>query len=184
MDKENDSRRVTSLKVITPSGRRALRGINESFKERSFTGSGGFSIPFPLPGARDSPPTINLSYNSGSGYGLSGLGFSVALDSVARKTSDGIFRYNDTEVFILNSAGKLLLRYTDSKEGWVKAPPEQAWSHLLSRRHNAYWNNDGNTVLSYGGINALALLHHEETAARDPDEIKRSFWDKVNDELR
>ncbi|HEX5553264.1 MAG TPA: SpvB/TcaC N-terminal domain-containing protein [Chitinophagaceae bacterium] len=104
-----------------PSGGGALRGISEPFKAELFSGSGGFSIPFSLPDPRGFSPVINLSYNSGSGNGLFGLGFSVALDSIVRKTSNGIPRYDDTDVFILGSAGELLPKYADSANGWVKS---------------------------------------------------------------
>ena len=133
MNRENDSPRVTSAKVTMPSGGGALRGINEPFKAQLFTGSGGFSIPFPLPDARGFSPEISLSYNSGSGNGFFGLGFSVSLDSVARKTSNGIPRYNDSDVFILNSAGELLPKYTHSEQGWVKSE----YSHTID---STTWN--------------------------------------------
>ncbi|UAY55447.1 SpvB/TcaC N-terminal domain-containing protein [Arachidicoccus terrestris] len=121
MDKQNDTNRVSSSKVTMPSGGGALRGISEPFKAQLFTGSGGFSIPFPLPDARGFSPVIDLTYNSGSGNGLFGLGFSVSLDSIVRKTSNGIPRYDDTDVFILDSAGELLPKYTDSDQGWAKS---------------------------------------------------------------
>lgn len=133
MNKQNDSSQVAAPKVSMPAGGGALRGISEPFKAQSFTGSGGFSIPFPLPDARGFSPTISLSYSSGSGNGLFGLGFSVSLDSVVRKTSKGIPRYDHTDVFILSSAGELLPKYTEAELGWIKS----AYEHTIE---GVLWN--------------------------------------------
>jgi len=133
MNKQNESSQIAAPKVSMPAGGGALRGISEPFKAQSFTGSGGFSIPFPLPDARGFTPAINLSYSSGSGNGLFGLGFSVSLDSVVRKTSKGIPRYDPTDVFILSSAGELLPKYTEAEQGWIKS----AYEHTIE---GAIWN--------------------------------------------
>src|ERR1700744_400256 len=121
MTKQGGSPQITAPKVTMPSGGGALRGISEPFKAQSFTGSGGFSVPFTLPDARGFSPGINLSYNSGSGNGLFGIGFSVEFDSIVRKTSNGIPRYDGTDVFILGSAGELITKYSEQDGEWIKS---------------------------------------------------------------
>lgn len=101
-----------------PSGGGAMRGISEPFKSQPFSGGGGFSIPFGTPDARGLAPDITLAYSSGSGNGLFGLGFSVAMDSVMRKTSTGIPRYDDTDVFLLGG-GELLPKYNNNSGNWI-----------------------------------------------------------------
>lgn len=121
MNTKNESGRITASKVTMPSGGGAIRSMSEPFKANSFTGTGGFSIPFSLPEARGFAPSIALSYDSGSGNGLFGMGFSMPVASVVRKTSTGIPRYDDTDVFILAGAGELLQRYDPAAAGWEKA---------------------------------------------------------------
>ncbi|KAA2238584.1 hypothetical protein F0L74_20385 [Chitinophaga agrisoli] len=121
MTSKVDSSRIAAPKVTMPAGGGALRGISEPFKAQAFTGSGAFSIPFPLPDARGFSPTINLTYSSGAGNGLFGLGFSLSFDSVVRKTSTGIPHYDHTDVFILGSAGDLLEKYDHTENGWVRS---------------------------------------------------------------
>lgn len=101
-----------------PSGGGALRGISEPFKSQPFSGGGGFSIPFGTPDARGVAPGITLAYSSGAGNGLFGLGFSVGMDSVMRKTSTGIPRYDDTDVFLLGG-GELLPKYNEKNGSWT-----------------------------------------------------------------
>lgn len=119
-DKRDDPKKINSPQVTMPSGGGALRGISEPFKAQSFTGAGGFSIPFPLPEARGLAPQINLSYSSGAGNGIFGIGFSLPLDSVARKTSTGIPRYDEQDVFILGGS-ELLAKFIPGEGGtWQK----------------------------------------------------------------
>lgn len=125
MEEKNRAPKITNPKVTMPSGGGALRGISEPFKTQSFTGGGSFAVPFPLPDARGFSPSINLAYNSGSGNGLFGLGFSVSFDSVVRKTSNGIPRYDNTDVFILGSEGELLTKYSEEGEKETYSYTEQ-----------------------------------------------------------
>lgn len=113
------SKKIEAPAVSSPSGGGALRGIGEPFKAQGFTGAGGFSIPFPLPDARGLAPAITLNYNSGSGNGIYGIGFNAGLDSVVRKTSNGVPRYDETDVFILGSYGELVPACTLQQGNWV-----------------------------------------------------------------
>ncbi len=120
MNNSNDKAKISAPNVSMPAGGGALRSISEPFKAQSFTGAGSLTIPLPLPEARGFAPQISLSYNSGSGNGLFGLGFSVALPSIARKTSNGIPRYDDSDIFTLNGS-ELIPKYTDCPQGWVQS---------------------------------------------------------------
>ncbi|MEJ1928684.1 SpvB/TcaC N-terminal domain-containing protein, partial [Nostoc sp. NIES-2111] len=109
-----------------PSGGGALRGIGEKFATNPATGTSTLSIPLPLSPARGARPSdpdngqeatlgfapeLSLAYDSGSGNGLFGLGWSVAIPSISRKTDKGLPRYEDTDesdVFLLSGAEDLV----------------------------------------------------------------------------
>src|SRR3954471_12480829 len=83
--------------VITlPTGGGALRGIGESFSADLHTGTGNFAVPIELPAGRNGfGPQLRLAYTTGNGNGPFGLGWSVSVGSVARKTAKGVPRYDD-----------------------------------------------------------------------------------------
>ncbi len=72
-----------------------------------FTGQASFSIPIIVPqGRAGMQPQIALSYSSGSGNGIAGVGWSLNMDSVQRSTKRGVPKYNDiTDIFIFSSSG-------------------------------------------------------------------------------
>jgi RHS repeat-associated protein len=82
-----------------PKGGGAIRDIGEKFGVNSATGSGSMSVPIVVSEGRGgAQPTLSLSYNSGSGNGIFGLGWSCSLPLITRKTDKGIPRYgNDVE---------------------------------------------------------------------------------------
>src|SRR5258708_1980280 len=87
----------TSEQVISlPRGGGALHGIGEKFSPDLFTGTGNFTVPIAIPPGRNGfQPQLNLVYSAGNGNGLFGLGWSLGIPGVARKTSKGIPRYRD-----------------------------------------------------------------------------------------
>ncbi len=108
--------------VSLPKGGGALRGMGEKFSTNPVSGTGSFSVALPLtPGRSGFQPQLGLSYNSGSGNGVFGLGWQLSLPEITRKTSDGIPLYNDTaesDVFILSDAEDLVPELTLVDEVW------------------------------------------------------------------
>ncbi|HBZ66546.1 MAG TPA: toxin, partial [Bacteroidales bacterium] len=100
-------------KILTlPKGGGAIKGIGEKFQANPLTGTGSVSVPLPLsPGRGDFTPQLALSYDSGSGNSAFGLGFSVGLPSISRKTDKGLPLYHDLEesdVFVMSGAEDLV----------------------------------------------------------------------------
>src|SRR5689334_10068993 len=87
----------TSDQVISLSkGGGALHGIGETFSPDLHTGTGNFTVPIALPPGRNGfEPQLNLVYSTGNGNGPFGLGWSLSIPGVSRKTSRGIPRYAD-----------------------------------------------------------------------------------------
>jgi RHS repeat-associated protein len=101
----------TSEQVISlPRGGGALHGIGEKFSPDLFTGTGNFTVPIALPPGRNGfQPQLNLVYSTGNGNGPFGLGWSLSVPGVSRKTSKGVPIYDDEkDTFLLSGAEDLV----------------------------------------------------------------------------
>src|SRR4051794_5091731 len=103
----------TRTSVINlPKGGGAIRGMGEKFAANPVTGTGSMLVPIATsPGRAGFGPQLSLSYDSGAGNGPFGIGWSLALPSITRKTEKGLPRYHDAEesdVFILSGAEDLV----------------------------------------------------------------------------
>lgn len=121
----NQSAGVSPLPSISlPKGGGAIRGIGEKFAANPVTGTGSLSIPiFTSPGRSGFGPQLSLSYDSGSGNGPFGFGWSLSLPSITRKTDKGLPRYQDaieSDVFILSGAEDLVPVFKKDNDGnWI-----------------------------------------------------------------
>ncbi|HEY3140144.1 MAG TPA: SpvB/TcaC N-terminal domain-containing protein, partial [Acidimicrobiales bacterium] len=107
----------TSSQVVPlPQGGGALSGIGETFTPDLFTGTGNLTVPLAVPPGRNAfEPQLHLAYSSGNGNGPFGLGWSLNVPGITRKTSDGVPRYRDTapapddrDVFVLSGLDDLV----------------------------------------------------------------------------
>ena len=88
----NDSDPLVQL----PKGGGAIKGIGEKFQANPLTGTAGITVPLSIsPGRAGFAPQLSLSYDSGSGNGAFGQGWSIGLPSITRKTDKGLPRYFD-----------------------------------------------------------------------------------------
>ena len=95
--------------VTVPKGGGAVRGIGEKFSTNPATGTAGLSIPLPTsPGRSGFTPALALSYDSGAGQGVFGLGWGLRLPSISRKTDKGVPTYDGQDIFILSGAEDLV----------------------------------------------------------------------------
>jgi RHS repeat-associated protein len=106
MNKSASSNHVISL----PEGGGALHGIGETFSPDLHTGTGNFTVPLALPPGRNGfQPQLSLVYSTGNGNGPFGLGWSLSIPGVCRKTSRGIPQYTDeSDTFLLSGAEDLV----------------------------------------------------------------------------
>jgi hypothetical protein len=113
-------------KISLPKGGGAIRGIDEKFAANPVTGTGSLAIPIATsPGRFGFGPQLSLSYDSGHGNGIFGMGCSLSLPSISRRTDKGLPRYRDAEkedsdIFILSGAEDLVpvLERTDTGQ-WL-----------------------------------------------------------------
>ena len=103
---------TTAPKLEVPKGGGAVKGIGEKFQANPVTGTASFSVPVALsPGRNGFTPALSLSYDSGSGNGPFGLGWSIGLPSIQRKTDRGLPRYRDADdgdTFVISDAEDLV----------------------------------------------------------------------------
>src|ERR1700677_1345550 len=77
----------TAPQITLPKGGGAIRGIGEKFTTNAVTGTGSMTIPIALsPGRSGFGPQLSLSYDSGTGNGPFGLGWSLSLPEITRRT--------------------------------------------------------------------------------------------------
>ena len=108
--------------VSVPKGGGAIRGIGEKFDAHPTTGTGSMHVPVATsPGRSGFGPQLSLAYDSGTGNGPFGLGWSLSLPSITRKTDKGLPLYGDgieTDVFILSGAEDLVPVLTMQNGRW------------------------------------------------------------------
>jgi RHS repeat-associated protein len=97
--------------INLPKGGGAIKSIDEKFSVNAVNGTAAFSIPLPVSAARGVTPALTLTYNSGSGNGIFGLGWDAGLPSIKRETSKGLPRYYDaidSDIFLFSEAEDLV----------------------------------------------------------------------------
>ena len=113
--------------LTLPKGGGAIRGIGEKFTANPVTGTGSLSVPIAIsPGRSGFGPQLALSYDSGAGNGPFGIGWSLSLPAITRRTDKGLPQYRDadeSDVFILSGAEDLVPVYRKNPDGsWALDP--------------------------------------------------------------
>jgi Salmonella virulence plasmid 65kDa B protein len=116
--------------ISLPKGGGAIGGIDEKLSISQPTGTASLTVGvFTSPARQGFGPELALSYDSGAGNDPFGLGWSLGVPAITRKTSMGLPRYedaSDSDVFILSGAEDLvpLLVNTDGAWGPAVLPPQ------------------------------------------------------------
>jgi hypothetical protein len=156
----------TSAQVISlPTGGGALSGIGETFAPDLHTGTGNFTVPIAVPPGRGGfQPQLSLVYSTGNGNGPFGLGWSLSVPGVSRKTSKGVPRYDDAEdTFVLSGAEDLVSVETLETATRYRPRTEGLFARILHHRDadNDYWE-----VRSKDGLKSF--YGTSEAAGTDP----------------
>lgn len=174
---------ATSGQVISlPKGGGALHGIGEKFSPDLFTGTGNFTVPIALPPGRNGfQPQLNLVYSTGNGNGPFGLGWSLSIPGVSRKTSKGVPRYEDErDVFILSGAEDLVpVEQQSNRPTRFRPRTEGLFARILHHRspQDNYWevrSKDG-LISLYGTPrpDQVPADWSDPSTVRDPDPLKQ-----------
>src|SRR5688572_16022650 len=109
-DAWRESFRAPSIQL--PKGGGAIRGLGEKLAANPVTGTGSMNVPIATsPGRSGFGPQLSLSYDSASGNGPFGFGWSISFPTITRKTDKGLPHYRDAEesdVYILSGAEDLV----------------------------------------------------------------------------
>jgi RHS repeat-associated protein len=115
---------VSAPQLTLPKGGGAIRGIGEKFAANPVTGTGSLAVPiYASPGRSGFGPQLSLSYDSGSGNGPFGFGWTLALPAITRKTDKGLPQYRDSDesdIFILSGAEDLMPALVQAKGRWTR----------------------------------------------------------------
>lgn len=101
-----------NVSLSLPSGPGSIEGLGAGFEPSLNTGGAGYSIAIAAPAGRAGHgPSVSLSYSSGQGYGLSGLGWDLGLPKIERSIEQGQPKYNSEDSFQIS--GQRLVALTD-----------------------------------------------------------------------
>ena len=163
--KDKSKRSTLQIPAISlPKGGGALKGIDEKFEVNPSNGTAIFAIPLPITtGRNDFSPTLSLQYNSGGGNHAFGLGWSVDLMAIQRRTDKQLPRYNrgEEDVFVL-AGGEDLVPYLiedDCCDWQTKKRSHRRSSHTIA----SYWHyllgkfNSGFCLEVSGSVNKKRL---------------------------
>lgn len=111
--------------ISLPKGGGAIKGIDEKFSVNAVNGTASISIPLPFsPSRGEASPALNLTYNSGAGNGIFGLGWTLSMPSIKRKTDKGLPQYHDevgsktdSDTFLFSEAEDLVPEFIKEEDG-------------------------------------------------------------------
>jgi RHS repeat-associated protein len=184
--------------LILPKGGGALRGIGETVSANPATGSASFSVPLPLPtGRQGMTPAISLTYGSGGGLGPFGMGWSIGVPRISRRTEKGLPRYGRGDVpdtFVLSGSEDLVPAREFDGQTWkadVRGEGDFTVTRFVPRQEGVFlriemWEGAAGDV-HWKSIDKdnVASLYGTEAASRivDPADSTRIFaW--LLDEVR
>lgn len=138
-------REVQSVKMPTlelPKGGGAIRGIGEKVSTNLAMGTSGVSVPIKTsPGRGGFGPELALTYSSGAGNGLFGLGWALGVPSVSRRTDQRIPTYDAEDTFLWGDEEELVPKLADGEpvtyEGTVDGEAAQC-ERFLPRVEGSY----------------------------------------------
>jgi RHS repeat-associated protein len=180
--------------ITLPKSGGAIRAIDEKFSVNAVNGTAGLTIPFPFSPSRNGfMPQLSLSYSSGSGNGIFGLGWNAAPAAISRRTDKKLPTYNDADeqdTFVFSGAEDLVPVYQQDNTGnWVKYSItadgitttryrpriESGFARIekiTEANGNIYWKTtDGNNVVTVYGKSKSAQLYNPA----DPIKIFKWF---------
>ena len=184
---------VTAPALTLPVSGGAIRGIGETFGTDPLTGTASMTVPVvSSPGRGGFGPSLALSYGSGQGNGLFGIGWSIPVPAVTRRTDRGLPRYDDTDTFLFSGAEDLVPALEpDGDGGWrpqTQTEPPHAPGYRVDRyrprTEGAFTRIERWTRLADGDVHwrsitrdNVAHRYGEEPEARiaDPDDPRRVF---------
>ena len=183
--------------ITLPKGGGALKGIDEKLDVNPVTGSSGMSIPLPVAPARGGfSPALSISYSSGAGNGLFGMGWGLSLPSIQRKTNQELPQYQDareSDTFILAGAEDLVpkLKKDPTTENWEPVTRQEGTYYIKEYRPRIegswikieQWNDQSTGLIHWRTIstNNVITVYGNTPSSRiaNPEDALQIFEWKV-----
>jgi RHS repeat-associated protein len=176
--------------IVLPKGGGAVQGIGETFTPNLQSGTASLSVPIAVSPCRGFEPRLSLVYGSGDGNGPFGLGWSLDVPSISRRTERGLPRYadsRDSDTFVLSGAEDLVPALKLEGASWARdrqfrngytvdryRPRVESGFALIERWRretdgDVYWRSitRDNITSTYGRTPASRIT--------DPDDPRRVF---------
>lgn len=195
---------IQAPQITLPKGGGNLKGIAEKFQANPVTGSASFSIPLPVSESRGFSPALSLSYNSGGGNSLFGLGWTLNIPSISRKTEKGLPKYLDkkaSDIFLLSEAEDLVPLLIQNGDDWEKeiTPKsegdepyevtyyrpriEGAFARIEQWRHELNGNIHWRSISASGIYSVYGKTENSRIAdPENPDKIFKWFLERTYDD--
>lgn len=130
------------LSIITPSiaSSASITTIGKSWGAVGATGAASFELPLPLSAGRGWDPRLSLSYSNQAGNGPFGIGWSLGIAQISRRTAKGVPRYSDLDEIIGDDGEVWLPELND--DGTLKSRLENSYNGIEIGYHNVvrYWS--------------------------------------------
>ncbi|WP_432409198.1 SpvB/TcaC N-terminal domain-containing protein [Wukongibacter sp. M2B1] len=144
---KTESNAIEVPSITLPKGGGAIKGIDEKFSVNAVNGTASFFLPLPFSTTRGgNSPALNLSYNSGAGNGVFGLGWALNLPSIKRKTNRGLPKYMDdvdSDIFLFSEAEDLVAEFSKEVDGRFSADAEG--NYIIKEKDS----EDGNSTIRF-----------------------------------
>lgn len=160
-ERATQSNSIQIPQIELPKGGGAIKGIDEKFEVNAANGTSSFSIPLPLsPNRNGFTPQLGLSYNSGVGNSLFGIGWDVGIPAIQRQTDKKLPRYLDSnavegiakEDSFMFSGVEELVPYLDwNQDHWETRQIQSAAFTIRQYRPRIE-----------GGFSRIERIHHPE----------------------
>ncbi|CAI8698577.1 Toxin subunit YenB [Pseudomonas chlororaphis] len=118
MTATNDGAGLNTVALSLPKGGGAIRGMGGSQGPIGPSGTASLSLALPVSPGRGYAPSLGLSYSSAGGNGVFGIGWQVPVMMISRRTSHGVPRYTQEDVFV-GPDGDVLVPEVDENGGAV-----------------------------------------------------------------
>lgn len=129
------------LSITTPSIAKSasIATIGKSWGAVGPTGAASFALPLPVSAGRGWDPQLSLSYSSQTGNGPFGVGWSLGLGQISRRTNKGVPRYTDHDE-IIGHDGEVWMPELEA-DGSLKSRIESTYDGEPIGRHRVvrYW---------------------------------------------
>lgn len=145
--------------IVLPKGGGAIKGIDEKHTVNTANGTASLSVSLPFSPARGAGPALTLTYDSSAGNGIFGLGWTISLGGIKRKTDKGLPEYQDaaeSDIFQFSEAEDLVPEFKKNPDGSLAADAEG--NYIFNEKNSA----DGLFIIRYYRPRIDALLSRIE----------------------